>query len=310
MDRFYRRFIYLDRFSTTNYHAYSYSHVKEKGRHKMIEESNTEAILSVNVKGKTTEEIREMLDILISPTEDSTNETTNNEVEVEITEFRSTSFSTLTLNDEINMQLEMKTKQQLEEASGSAIEVLQDTVPSNRLQADSSNPTLEVAVKSVDVSGGRNGIRLLVVDDSTLEVNLLGRYLTERGFDVTTCTDGLQAVEMIKQDGTRFDLIVMDITTSSESGVAITTRVRSELKVGTPIVLISASSECRREALQSGADAFFLKSNNFFDLLETIRGVLQGSPKSGSNVVMNEDVRLGNPHQEPGYNLYKMCIFV
>jgi CheY-like chemotaxis protein len=73
----------------------------------------------------------------------------------------------------------------------------------------------------------QNGeLRVLVVDDNADAAESLARLLKLRGHDVTTCTSGVEAVELARRD--RPDLVFMDIGMPRMDGLTATRLIRSQ----------------------------------------------------------------------------------
>jgi two-component system, OmpR family, phosphate regulon response regulator OmpR len=98
---------------------------------------------------------------------------------------------------------------------------------------------------------------LLVVDDDTRIRDLLKRYLSERGFRVTTAADAAEARR--KLEGIDFDLLILDVMMPGESGVDLTRSLRAVKDV--PILMLTALTEAdnRIEGLEAGADDYLPK---------------------------------------------------
>jgi CheY-like chemotaxis protein len=123
-----------------------------------------------------------------------------------------------------------------------------------------------------------NGLTVLIVEDFDDVRELLKLYLSSKGYEVVEAADGERAIKMAEH--VRPDLILMDIGLPSLDGLSATCRIReiSSLK-GTPIVVISAHTDCRDVALQAGANDFLPKPLNF-DLLD---GLIEGMFASAAN---------------------------
>ena len=67
-------------------------------------------------------------------------------------------------------------------------------------------------------------IHILVVDDDKRLRDLIGRYLTEQGYRVTTAVDAADA--RAKLAGITFDLLVVDIMMPGENGLDHTRSLR------------------------------------------------------------------------------------
>jgi CheY-like chemotaxis protein len=82
--------------------------------------------------------------------------------------------------------------------------------------------------------------RLLVADDSETVLLMLQRRLEMAGYDVTTATDGEEALEQLERAGDRQpDVILLDAMMPRKSGVEVLQTLRdsgSEI----PVLIISA----------------------------------------------------------------------
>jgi CheY-like chemotaxis protein len=100
---------------------------------------------------------------------------------------------------------------------------------------------------------GNGKVRALVVDDEASIRNLLQRFLSRRGFDVTTAANGEEAMEMIAEDPP--DILVMDLYMPKANGHEVLKQIKeNEVDVGV-ICTISgyASDEDASECLRLGA---------------------------------------------------------
>ncbi|WP_127477346.1 response regulator [Sulfurivermis fontis] len=114
---------------------------------------------------------------------------------------------------------------------------------------------------------------VLVVDDDAALRNLLTRYLTENGFDVTAVADGTtMGAAMAERQP---DLLILDLMLPGEDGFTLARRLRSSSDI--PIVILSARGEDvdRIVGLEIGADDYLPKPFNPRELLARIRAVLR-----------------------------------
>ncbi|MDE2230022.1 MAG: response regulator [Alphaproteobacteria bacterium] len=114
---------------------------------------------------------------------------------------------------------------------------------------------------------------LLVVDDDARLRDLLRRYLTDRGFRVTTAGDAAEARR--KLDGLAFDLLVLDVMMPGEDGIQLTASLRASSRI--PILLLTAKAESvdRIDGLERGADDYLTKPFEPRELVLRIRNILQ-----------------------------------
>lgn len=100
--------------------------------------------------------------------------------------------------------------------------------------------------------------RVLVVDDTKNIRILLSKCLELEGYKVSMASDGLQALELFKNE--KFDLAFLDIKMPQFSGTEVLKRVR-EAGITTPIIIITAYATIKNavECTQMGAVAYLQK---------------------------------------------------
>lgn len=146
---------------------------------------------------------------------------------------------------------------------------------------------------------------LLVVDDDPRLRELLQRYLSQQGFEVTVAAD---ASGLNRQMQRRlWDLIVLDLMMPGEDGLSIVRRLRAaEEKV--PIILLTARAEDvdRILGLEMGADDYLTKPFNPRELLARIHAVLRRQPARELAAAPTREsalVRFGDFEFDPGQRL-------
>ena len=114
---------------------------------------------------------------------------------------------------------------------------------------------------------------ILVVDDDTRLRELLRKFLTDRGFRVTTSADAAEARRTLRS--LEFDLVVLDVMMPGESGFELTSGLRQFSEV--PILLLTAMGEPedRIDGLERGADDYLSKPFEPRELLARIRSILR-----------------------------------
>src|SRR5689334_16019394 len=114
---------------------------------------------------------------------------------------------------------------------------------------------------------------ILVVDDDKRLRDLIGRYLTEQGYRVTTAIHAGDA--RAKLAGITFDLLVVDIMMPGESGLALTKSLRETSLV--PILLLTAMGEAgdRITGLETGAGDYLVKPFEPRELVLRISAILK-----------------------------------
>jgi two-component system, OmpR family, phosphate regulon response regulator OmpR len=121
-----------------------------------------------------------------------------------------------------------------------------------------------------------DGAHILVVDDDSRLRELLRKFLSERGFRVTTAADSPDAEAKLKS--LAFDLLVLDVMMPGETGIEFTKRLRQTSTV--PILLLTARAESqdRIAGLSEGADDYLAKPFEPDELLLRIRAILRRAP--------------------------------
>ncbi|MBW7851076.1 MAG: response regulator transcription factor [Rhodospirillales bacterium] len=131
---------------------------------------------------------------------------------------------------------------------------------------------------------------ILVVDDDTRLRQLLGKYLRDHGYVVSTAADAEDARQHLR--GLQFDLIVLDIMMPGESGLELTRWLRGQNPV--PILLLTAMGEVedRIHGLEAGADDYLAKPFEPRELLLRISSILRRVPRDTDDGLPME-VRIG-----------------
>lgn len=118
--------------------------------------------------------------------------------------------------------------------------------------------------------------RILIVDDESLNIDVVQAYLELDGFqNVHSTANASEAMPLVRS--LRPDLLLLDIHMPQISGIEILQAVRADAEVAlTPVVILTGSSadETKLEALESGATDLLSKPVHRGELLARIRNVL------------------------------------
>jgi len=82
--------------------------------------------------------------------------------------------------------------------------------------------------------------RILVVDDDPNMIKLIQFYLLKDDYEITTCTKGQDALSILKSN--QFEVILIDILMPEMDGYTLLKRMKEELNIATPIVVVTAHS--------------------------------------------------------------------
>ncbi|MBD1850586.1 response regulator [Leptolyngbya sp. FACHB-711] len=119
--------------------------------------------------------------------------------------------------------------------------------------------------------------KILVVEDSVSQREMISDLLRKSGLDVTVASDGLEALEKIQ--GLCPDLIVLDIVMPKMNGYEVCRRLKADPKTqNVPVVMCSSKGEefDRYWGMKQGADAYIAKPFQPTELVGTVRQLLRG----------------------------------
>ncbi|MBC7255295.1 MAG: response regulator [Chloroflexi bacterium] len=117
--------------------------------------------------------------------------------------------------------------------------------------------------------------RILIVDDEPSLLYSLSEFLTRRGFDVLTASNGVQALQALVEAPP--DLIISDILMAEMDGFAFQRRVQALTGTSIPFIFLTAKTDFadRLAGLKGGADDYITKPFDPEELVMRIEAVLR-----------------------------------
>lgn len=107
----------------------------------------------------------------------------------------------------------------------------------------------------------RGNNHILVVDDESDVRDLLSKFLTRRGYEVDTASDGKAALDAVRES--QPDIVLLDIRLPKVDGLTVLERLREEEQ---PVAIITmsgiADEDTARRSLELGAADFITKPFN------------------------------------------------
>jgi CheY-like chemotaxis protein len=117
---------------------------------------------------------------------------------------------------------------------------------------------------------------LLIVDDDEMNRHMLLRRLQRQGYQVAVAQDGVEALQLIRQQA--FDLVLLDVMMPGISGIDVLKIVRTHRSMTElPVIMTTAldSSQDIVAALEAGANDYVTKPLDFPVALARIQAQLQ-----------------------------------
>jgi len=120
--------------------------------------------------------------------------------------------------------------------------------------------------------------RILVVDDSPIELKLTARMLGHAGYEVIAATNGPQALALARES--RPDLVLLDLNMPQMDGYEVCRRLKEDAATRTiPVVLYSVRDQIVDvlRGLEVGAEDFIVKGMRRDEVLARLSRILSGS---------------------------------
>lgn len=112
--------------------------------------------------------------------------------------------------------------------------------------------------------------KILVVDDQPVLIEMLSEFLGEEGYEVTTHTDGLTALQQML--AVRPDLVITDFSMPDMHGGALLTAMRENAYLSeTPVLVLSGRPEHEVCAACEGHAAYLRKPAEPAEVLQVVR---------------------------------------
>ncbi|MFW6284234.1 MAG: response regulator [Desulfosalsimonas sp.] len=118
--------------------------------------------------------------------------------------------------------------------------------------------------------------KILLIDDDEGLIHFLSRFFQRKGYAVTACASGRQAIETTGQQD--FDLILLDYKMPELNGLDTLSEIRA-IAVKTPVILMTAygTTNLAIEAMKRGAYDYLVKPFEKKDLTRIVSEALQVS---------------------------------
>jgi DNA-binding response OmpR family regulator len=123
------------------------------------------------------------------------------------------------------------------------------------------------------VNDGERLVRVLVVDDEPLIVQMLSIALSYEKFEVSVARTGLEAIQQAAR--LKPDLVILDIMLPQLDGIEVCRRLRATGDVGILMLTARGTDQDQVVGLDSGADDYLVKPFTLPVLLARMRAILR-----------------------------------
>ncbi|THB74267.1 MAG: response regulator [Desulfobacteraceae bacterium] len=153
---------------------------------------------------------------------------------------------------------------------GTTFEVLLPIVPSKNVMT---------APDQDDRTRQRGSEKILFVDDEAMLAEVGAKTLSALGYQVTVCTDSLDALNTFRSQKESIDLLVTDMTMPHMTGDKLAMAIK-QIRPDLPVILCTGfnTQVTEKNAMEKGIDHLLIKPVSTIELSDTIRLALDGIP--------------------------------
>jgi PAS domain S-box-containing protein len=138
-------------------------------------------------------------------------------------------------------------------------------------------PEIHLDASPGGITGGRE--RILLIDDEEAQALSVARMLERLGYDLTTRTDPLEALDLFRREPGRFDLVITDQAMPRMMGARLAEEIL-KIRPDLPVILCTGFSEQvdANGAKKRGLREFLMKPFSLREISEVIRRALESGP--------------------------------
>jgi len=117
-------------------------------------------------------------------------------------------------------------------------------------------------------------LKILLIDDDEHVLANLCYFLNYKNYDVTSASDGLEGLELLENDQTKFDLIITDIIMPQINGISLISIIKKKFP-DMPVIAITGWGEYPGEfAIECQADEVLSKPFELSELEKAINKLI------------------------------------
>lgn len=132
-------------------------------------------------------------------------------------------------------------------------------------------------------------MRLLIVEDNAALVENLYGFFEPLGYTLDYAQSGYAGLALVAENS--YDAIVLDVMLPGLDGFTLCEKIRAELQVNTPVIMLTAKDtvENRVTGLDAGADDYLIKPFSMVELDARIRALV----RRASQTLTSGELRFG-----------------
>lgn len=118
--------------------------------------------------------------------------------------------------------------------------------------------------------------KILVIDDSLTEREVIRKALMAESYDVTTAENGEEGLRLIKD--TEYDLILLDVVMPGKNGFQVCREIkRDDFTSDIPVILVTSKGQDSDKfwGKKQGADDYLVKPFKIEDLNDAVKRLLR-----------------------------------
>jgi len=120
-----------------------------------------------------------------------------------------------------------------------------------------------------------DSMRILICEDNKMASKTISVVLEREGYKSDTVENGNDAITLLTDN--LYDMVIVDIHLPYHSGLELVEYLRTDLKLDTPVLIVTAFSDAQMQsqAAELGINGYIIKPFNPTDLVNKINSILK-----------------------------------
>ncbi len=118
--------------------------------------------------------------------------------------------------------------------------------------------------------------KILVVDDSLMERELIRKALQMENYEINTADNGEEALALLEDN--EFDLIILDVVMPGKNGFQVCREIKkNEFTSDIPVILVTSKGQASDKfwGKKQGADEYIVKPFEVEDLINAVKRLIK-----------------------------------